>query len=186
MGEGDLKELRELVEFLKANAVAEFDMERPELKVRLKFAGVESSAAAVAGAAALDLAALARLIGNGGNTPATGVLAPVAESAAHPVASASVGAEAAEGSSAQTSDEDAGLHIVKSPLVGTFYDAPSPGAEAFVKVGDTVGSGDVVCIVEAMKIMNEIESDAAGQVVKVYVKPGQPVEYGQRLFGIRV
>ena len=75
---------------------------------------------------------------------------------------------------------------MKSPLVGTFYDAPSPGAEAFVKVGDTVASGKVLCIVEAMKIMNEIESDVTGEVVKAYVKPGQPVEYGQKLFGVRV
>ena len=74
---------------------------------------------------------------------------------------------------------------MKSPLVGTFYDAPSPGAEPFVKVGDTVAAGKVMCIVEAMKIMNEIEADGAGEVVKVYVKPGQPVEYGQKLFGIR-
>jgi acetyl-CoA carboxylase biotin carboxyl carrier protein len=78
------------------------------------------------------------------------------------------------------------LHIVKSPLVGTYYDAPSPGAEPFVKVGDTVAVGRVMCIVEAMKIMNEIESDAAGEVVKIYVKAGQPVEYGQKLFGVRV
>ena len=82
-------------------------------------------------------------------------------------------------------DEDTGLHLVKSPLVGTFYAAASPGADPFVRVGDTVVSGEVLCIVEAMKIMNEFESDAAGEIVKVYVKPGQPVEYGQKLFGIR-
>jgi acetyl-CoA carboxylase biotin carboxyl carrier protein len=80
---------------------------------------------------------------------------------------------------------EAGAHIVKSPIVGTFYDAPSPDAEPFVKLGDRVKNGQVLCIVEAMKLMNEIESDAAGEIVKMYVKPGQPVEYGQALFAIR-
>jgi acetyl-CoA carboxylase biotin carboxyl carrier protein len=69
--------------------------------------------------------------------------------------------------------------------VGTFYGAPSPGAEAFVKVGSQVESGQTLCIVEAMKLMNEIESDASGEVIRVYVENGQPVEYGQPLFGIR-
>jgi acetyl-CoA carboxylase biotin carboxyl carrier protein len=74
---------------------------------------------------------------------------------------------------------------VKSPIVGTFYDAPSPDAEPFVKVGDRIEVGKVLCIVEAMKLMNEIESDAAGEVVKVFPKTGQPVEYGQALFAIK-
>ena len=74
---------------------------------------------------------------------------------------------------------------MKSPIVGTFYDAPSPDSEPFVKVGDQVSTGKVLCIVEAMKLMNEIESDAAGEIVKVFVKPGQPVEYGQALFAVR-
>jgi acetyl-CoA carboxylase biotin carboxyl carrier protein len=74
---------------------------------------------------------------------------------------------------------------VKSPIVGTFYDAPSPDADPFVKVGDHVSSGQVLCIVEAMKLMNEIESDFAGEIVKIYVKTAQPVEYGQALFAIK-
>jgi len=82
-------------------------------------------------------------------------------------------------------DPHAGAHIVKSPIVGTFYDAPSPDAEAFVKVGDHVETGKVLCIVEAMKLMNEIDSDATGEIVQVLVKPGQPVEYGQPLFAIK-
>jgi acetyl-CoA carboxylase biotin carboxyl carrier protein len=77
------------------------------------------------------------------------------------------------------------LHLVKSPIVGTYYDAPSPGAEPFVKVGANVESGQTLCIVEAMKLMNEIESDASGEVVRVFMENGQPVEYGQPLFGIR-
>lgn len=182
MGEGDLKELRELVEFLKASGVAEFDMERPELKVRLTFAG-QMAAQVSPAAAPLDYAQIARLLAAG---PPVGVPAgtEAAPGSSVPTA-AEVTAAATVAAAATASDEDAGLHIVKSPLVGTFYDAPSPGAEAFVKVGDRVAAGRVMCIVEAMKIMNEIEADAAGEVVKVYVRPGQPVEYGQKLFGVR-
>jgi acetyl-CoA carboxylase biotin carboxyl carrier protein len=77
------------------------------------------------------------------------------------------------------------LHVVKSPIVGTFYEAPTPGAESFVKVGFHVDVGQTLCIVEAMKLMNEIESDVAGEVIRVFVENGQPVEYGQPLFGIR-
>jgi acetyl-CoA carboxylase biotin carboxyl carrier protein len=77
------------------------------------------------------------------------------------------------------------LHLLKSPIVGTFYEAPSPGAEAFVKIGAHVESGQTLCIVEAMKLMNEIESDESGELVRIFVENGQPVEYGQPLFGIR-
>ncbi len=183
MGEGDLKELRELVEFLKASGIAEFDMERPELKVRLKFSCAEPSGAA-AGSAGIDLASLARLMSAGAVSPAPA--ASVEAEGAPPVAVASspAGLGSAETPAAPV-DENIGLHIVRSPLVGTFYDAPSPGADSFIKVGDRVGVGKVLCIVEAMKIMNEIESDAAGEIVKAFVKPGQPVEYGQQLFAIR-
>jgi acetyl-CoA carboxylase biotin carboxyl carrier protein len=179
MGEGDLKELRELVEFLKQSGVAEFDMERPELKVRLSFTPTTPAAALPAG---LDLAQLARLMA-AGQAPAAALPALAEVAAVHSAVASpqAVAAAAAVGES----DEDAGLHIVKSPLVGTFYDAPSPGAEPFLKIGDKVSVGKVMCIVEAMKIMNEVESDGAGEIVKVYAKPGQPVEYGQKLFGIR-
>ena len=185
MGEGDLKELRELVEFLKASGVAEFDMERPELKVRLTFAQAAPVQAPLAG---LDMAQVARLMAAAGGAGAVaGVGSGLAEVA--PVQTAVATPEAVAAASASASavaDEDAGLHVVKSPLVGTFYDAASPGADPFVKVGDKVASGKVLCIVEAMKIMNEIESDVAGEIVKVYGKPGQPVEYGQKLFAVRV
>lgn len=182
MGEGDLKELRELVEFLKASGVAEFDMERPELKVRLTFGSAAAPEAAPVVGSGFDMAQLARLMAAGAAATAPSIMpaevAPVQSAVATPAAVAAAATTTPE-------DEDAGLHIVKSPLVGTFYDAPSPGAESFIKVGDKVAIGKVMCIVEAMKIMNEIESDAAGEVVKVYVKPGQPVEYGQKLFGVR-
>ena len=74
---------------------------------------------------------------------------------------------------------------MKSPIVGTYYESSSPGAEPFVKLGQTVDTGQTLCIVEAMKLMNEIESDASGEIVRVFVENGQPVEYGQPLFGIR-
>jgi acetyl-CoA carboxylase biotin carboxyl carrier protein len=77
------------------------------------------------------------------------------------------------------------LHVVKSPIVGTFYEASSPGAPPFVQIGDTVEAGQVLCIIEAMKLMNEIESDVAGVVEKKFVSNQQPVEYGEALFGIR-
>ncbi|HLZ92340.1 MAG TPA: acetyl-CoA carboxylase biotin carboxyl carrier protein [Candidatus Acidoferrum sp.] len=76
------------------------------------------------------------------------------------------------------------LHLVKSPIVGTYYGSPSPGAEAFVKIGGYVETGQTLCIVEAMKLMNEIESDISGEVLRIFVENGQPVEYGQPLFGI--
>jgi acetyl-CoA carboxylase biotin carboxyl carrier protein len=177
MAAEDLQQLRELVEFLKANGIAEFDMERTDLKVRLKFAGLQP--AAPAPSAAIDLTGLASAIAAQSAVPAAAAAVPATLPGATPVSLAAAAAPAAE------IGPEAGAHIVKSPIVGTFYDAPSPDAEPFVKVGDRVASGQVLCIVEAMKLMNEIESDVAGEVVKVYVKTSQPVEYGQPLFAIR-
>ena len=159
-----LEELRALVEFLKANEIAEFDMEQADLKVRIKFAGEPAAAAPVGG---LDMAQLSRLM-------ASAPAAPVATAAASAPSAAAPAAPAEEV-----------LHEVKSPIVGTFYESPSPGAAAFVKVGDQVEVGQVLCIVEAMKLMNEIEADVAGEVVKRIAASGQPVEYGQPLFAIR-
>jgi acetyl-CoA carboxylase biotin carboxyl carrier protein len=155
MDSNKLEELRELVDFLKAEGIAEFDMERADLKVRIKFAGAAGAFAATAGATSL--------------------------SSVQPVAVAS-GADAADIGTATVAEK---LHEVKSPIVGTFYESPSPGAPAFVKIGDQVEVGQVLCIVEAMKLMNEIESDVAGEVVKRIASSGQPVEYGQPLFAIR-
>jgi acetyl-CoA carboxylase biotin carboxyl carrier protein len=162
MDRNKLEELRELVEFLKANGIAEFDMEQDDLKVRIKFAGEPGTVPA----SGFDLAQLSRLMAS----------AP----AAAPVAAAPVSA-AAE----LASEMEEKLHEVKSPIVGTFYESPSPGAPPFVKVGDQVEVGQVLCIVEAMKLMNEIEADVAGEIVKRIASSGQPVEYGQSLFAIR-
>ena len=173
----DLRELKELVEFLKANGIAEFEMERPDLKVGLRFAG-EAPAAAPGIDAAQMAALLAAAKSSGAPVPAA---APVA---AAPVSVAAAVAPAAEPVAAEA-DPWAGAHVVKSPIVGTFYESPSPGAAAFVKIGDQVEVGQVLCIVEAMKLMNEIEADVAGEVVKRIAASGQPVEYGQALFAIR-
>jgi len=169
MNPEDMKELKELIEFLKDNKIGEFDLDRGDIKVRIKFVQESASAA--------DLAGLSRLLNA---VPA----APVEAPAAH-VAQAHTHAAAPAPAAAPEADENAGLHIVKSPIVGTFYESPSPGAQAFVKTGDQVENGQVLCIVEAMKLMNEIESDAAGEIVRRLVANGQPVEYGQPLFAIR-
>jgi len=166
-----IDELKELIAFLKEHEIAEFDLDRGDLKVRLKFASaiVPPAPAAPAG---YDLAALARLIGTTG-APVVPVAAPAAHAAAPPAAAAPAPVEEEK------------LHIIKSPIVGTFYESPSPGSSAFVSNGDRIEKGQVICIVEAMKLMNEIEADAAGEIVKRLVTNGQPVEYGQPLFAIR-
>lgn len=112
-----------------------------------------------------------------------GLSAPVVQ-APIPAASPAPSPVAAEPASPET-DLDSDLHVIKSPIVGTFYSASSPDNPPFVKTGDKVKAGQVLCIVEAMKLMNEIESDVAGEVVKIYGENAQPVEYGALLFAIR-
>jgi acetyl-CoA carboxylase biotin carboxyl carrier protein len=156
------KELKELIDFLVEKDITEFELERGDLKVRVK-RGSEPAVVHMAPVPA-PTAAIATA------APAAAVAAPA------PPASPTALVEAAE---------EVGLHIVKSPIVGTYYEAPSPGSPPFIKVGDTVSAGQVLCIVEAMKLMNEIESDVAGEVVKILVTNNQPIEYGQSLFAIR-
>ncbi len=158
----DIKDLQELIEFLKQYQVAEFDLERGDIKIRLKFAQAATPAASAA-----DLARHA----SAAQAAHSAAAPPVAQPAAVPAAAAV--------------DPDAGLHIVKSPIVGTYYGSPSPGAPPFVSPGDRVEKGQVICIVEAMKLMNEIEADASGEVVKCFISNGQPIEFGQPLFSIR-
>jgi acetyl-CoA carboxylase biotin carboxyl carrier protein len=159
----DIADLKQLIEFLKEHKVAEFDLDRGDLKIRLKFNQPEASPA--------GLADLARLLSSAPPaTPQAAANQPSPPSAPGPVAD----------------DPDAGLHIVKSPIVGTFYGSPSPGAAQFVLPGDHVTKGQVIAIVEAMKLMNEIESDASGEIVKCLVTNGQPIEFGQPLFSIRL
>ncbi|HKN22663.1 MAG TPA: acetyl-CoA carboxylase biotin carboxyl carrier protein [Terracidiphilus sp.] len=165
MKQQDIEDLRQLIEFLKQHQVAEFDIDRGDLKIRLKFNPPESGPASLG-----DLARLLR------NPPPA-----VAQAAAASTASES----AAAGGAKPAGDPDAGLHMVKSPIVGTFFGSPSPGAAAFVSPGDHVEKGQVICIVEAMKLMNEIESDVSGEVVRCLVSNGQAIEFGQPLFAIR-
>ncbi len=158
----NLKEIKELIEFLIEKDVAEFELERGDVKVRIK----RGQAAALYAPAPSPVASHF--------PPASSVLAVGAHAAAA-TPTGSAPAEAAE--------EE--LHLVKSPIVGTYYESPSPGSPPFVKPGDAVSQGQVLCIVEAMKLMNEIESDVAGELVKILVSNGQPVEYGQPLFSVR-
>ena len=171
-----LDELRELVEFLKANDVAQFDLEKEGMKVRLKFQGAGNEQSS------LDMAQMARMLAAA--QPMVGVT-PTLQAAATPQALPAAAASSSTPTSTSATPPVEQHHIVKSPIVGTFYDAPSPGAAPCVKVGDTVEVGQVLCIVEAMKLMNEIEADAAGEIVERIASGGQPVEYGQALFSIR-
>jgi acetyl-CoA carboxylase biotin carboxyl carrier protein len=167
MNPEEIAELKQLIEFLKENGIGEFDLERGDLKVRLKFAGSAADLSQMAAAAQAAQSAAS--------------FQPAAVAHAHAAGAATAPPAAAT----PVVDDEAGLHIVKSPIVGTFYESPSPGSPAFVKPGDMVEVGQVLCIVEAMKLMNEIESDAAGEIVKRFVTGGQPVEYGQKLFAVR-
>ena len=161
MKQEDIEDLKELIEFLKEHQVAEFEVDRDGLKVRLKFSQPEGSSA--------SLSDLARFV------------------SAAPTASLATGAPAAPSAPAAepAADPNACLHMVNSPIVGTYYGSPSPGAAPFVSPGEHVEKGQVICIVEAMKLMNEIESDVTGEIVKCLVSNGQPIEYGQPLFSVR-
>ncbi len=155
----DIEDLKQLIEFLKENQVAEFDLDRGDMKIRLKFGHVAAPAVSPVVTANIPF-----------------VAAPAAHPTAAPHAAAAPPAPA---------EPESELHIVKSPIVGTFYGSPSPGAAPFVSPGDHVEKGQVICIVEAMKLMNEIEADASGEIVRCLVTNGQPIEYGQPLFSIR-
>ena len=178
MNPEEIAELKQLIEFLKENNIGEFDLERGDLKIRLKFAGA---------AQGTDLSQMAHLAAAAQAAQSAASFQPAAVAHAHPAGAVPAPSAGATPAVAPTIpvDDEAGLHIVKSPIVGTFYESPSPGSPAFVKAGDTVEVGQVLCIVEAMKLMNEIESDAAGEIVKRFVTSGQPVEYGQKLFAVR-
>ena len=165
------KELKELIEFLIEKDIAEFELERGDVKVRIKRAHADANPGTET---RYVLAAPAQ------PAPAAVPPAPVAPPQAVPASPAT-----APASPAAEQAEEAGVHTIRSPIVGTLYEAPSPGAPPFVKVGATVSVGQVLCIIEAMKLMNEIESDYAGEIVKRYVNNAQPVEYGQPLFAIR-
>ena len=164
----DLKEIKELLEIVNESGVAEFEIEKGDQTIRIRRN------------AAAEKAAQPPYIVVSGGAPAA---ASVAAADPMPAEAPPAAAPAAEATSEPDEDED--LVIVTSPIVGTFYASPQPDAPPFVQVGDTVGTGEVLCIIEAMKLMNEIESETAGVVAKKFVSDGQPVEYGEALFGIK-
>lgn len=166
----NMDELRELIHLIRENEFSEFELEREGFRVRFR-RGAEMSAPVVAGSGPGEL-----------TTPATGSVPAIERR----VAPAPAAAPSHPGARAQTeASEDQDLYIIPSPIVGTFYRAASPQAEAFVKIGSRVEAESVVCIIEAMKLMNEIQAETTGEVAKIYVENGQPVEYGQPLFGIK-
>jgi acetyl-CoA carboxylase biotin carboxyl carrier protein len=156
----NLDELKALFDLLEERDIAEFEIEEENLKLRIRRVGgalVDVATPASAGLAAPSLAGIAPATALAG-TPAAPPFAPAQED---------------------------GLHVVKSPIVGTFYRAPDPSSAPFVNVGDRVRVGQVLCIIEAMKLMNEIEAEVAGEIVKVHHDSGQPVQYGEPLFSLR-
>jgi len=156
----DLVEVERLLAFMEKHALEEFEYEREGVRIRLKKASAQAPGA-------IHLVSAAE-IGRAEEPHAA------AEKPAGPARGAVPAAPSSE------------LHLIKSPIVGTYYAAPSPGADPFVSKGVRVEPGQVLCIIEAMKLMNEIESDVAGEIVQTFVENGSPVEYGQPLFGIRL
>jgi acetyl-CoA carboxylase biotin carboxyl carrier protein len=161
-----LKDIEKLMDSLAERNISEFEMEKDGLRVRIKRGETHAAIAPVTGPAVLPAAPI----------PA-GIPLP-----SSPPATASATAAPPEAAAAESTE---GLHLIKSPIVGTYYGAPAANAPPFVKAGDVVQVGTVLCIIEAMKLMNEIESEVAGEIARIYVEDGQPVEYGQSLFAIK-
>ncbi len=157
----DMKEVKDLLQEILRSDISEFELEHTGTRIRLRrsMQAAEVSLPS-AGLAVNDL--------------------PAVPPAAPTVIDSRIATQVAR------KPEDDGLHIVTSPIVGTFYRASSPGSDPFVKVGSMVEEGSTLCIVEAMKLMNEIPSDVSGEIVTIYADNSQPVEYGQKLFGIRM
>jgi acetyl-CoA carboxylase biotin carboxyl carrier protein len=158
VGGVDLAEVERLLAFMEKHGLEEFEYARGGVHIRLK----KPSAA-----------------------PAAAYRPAEVHAAAPPSAGRERAAEAPKPAAHAGLPAEADLHLIKSPIVGTFYAAPGPNADPFVTVGAKVEPGQALCIIEAMKLMNEIESDVAGEVVRILVENAEPVEYGQPLFGIR-
>jgi acetyl-CoA carboxylase biotin carboxyl carrier protein len=166
------EEIKQLLEIVREHELSEFELERDDFKIRIRR---QSGAQVVTLAAPLAAAA-------------PGAQAVVTTGAAAPPAAQAPAAPGPPANGAAPSGEDDSeieFAIVKSPIVGTFYRSPDPDAPSFVEVGDTIRKNQVLCIIEAMKLMNEITSEYEGEIVKCYVENGQPVQYGERLFAIR-
>jgi acetyl-CoA carboxylase biotin carboxyl carrier protein len=167
----DLKELKEILQILDEKDITEFELEEEGIKLRIRKASANASGHPVAPVPIVS-AALSPL-----SSLAMSPVAPAAGDSASPVA-----APAATPGPAPVEE---GLHILKSPIVGTFYRARDPQSPPFAQVGDRVKVGQILCIIEAMKMMNEIEAEVAGEIVRVMPDNGQPVQYGDPLFAIR-
>jgi acetyl-CoA carboxylase biotin carboxyl carrier protein len=163
----DLKELKEILQILEEKEITEFELEEEGMKLRIRKAAASSNHSAPAPVLPLQMPA---------------AMPPVATA---PPASAPPAPSPPPAAPAPAEVADASLVVVKSPIVGTFYRAPDPNSAPFVNVGDRVRVGQVLCIIEAMKLMNEIEAEVAGEIVKVHHESGQPVQYGDPLFTIR-
>src|SRR5271166_2567805 len=164
----EIAQIEQLLQFMTEHNLEEFEYSRGDLRIRLR-KPAQGMYLAASRPGVPEIIVAGELHG--------GQPAQAGQGGGHGAPHAGGGAPEAR------SSED--LHLVKSPIVGTYYESPSPGTEAFVKVGSFVETGKILCIVEAMKLMNEIESDVTGEVVRIFVENGQPVEYGQPLFGIR-
>jgi acetyl-CoA carboxylase biotin carboxyl carrier protein len=169
----DLNQLRELLELVREHELSEFEIEHEGLRLKVRkdgtgtFVTVPTVHHVTTGVAP--------------SAPA----APPAAAQGAPAAPSSAPTAAAPAESAETADAEIELAVVKSPIVGTFYRSPEPGAASFVEIGTAVKKGQKLCIIEAMKLMNEIDSEYDGEIVNIYVDNGQPVQYGERLFAIR-
>ncbi|HEX8177096.1 MAG TPA: acetyl-CoA carboxylase biotin carboxyl carrier protein [Pyrinomonadaceae bacterium] len=173
----NMDELRDLVQLIAEHGFTDFELEREGFRVRLRrelTPQVISSQSAPAAQPQASAPASSATEAAKAASASSAQGAPSHSQPKHP------GAEAEASASA-----DEGLHIIPSPIVGTFYRSPSPTAEPFVRIGSHVEPDTIVCIIEAMKLMNEIQAEITGEVVKIYVENGQPVEYGQPLFGIK-
>jgi acetyl-CoA carboxylase biotin carboxyl carrier protein len=160
-----LDEIKQLIEFIKTHDLSEFELEHDGVKIRVKSGGNHHHVVTV---------------------PQMGAAMPVMPPAPMAAPATPQQTVAAAKAAADQAAEDGGeLAIVKSPIVGTFYRAAEPGAKAFVSVGDTVRKGQVLCIIEAMKLMNEIDSEYDGEITSIYIENGQAVQYGERLFAIK-
>ena len=161
------EELCQLIRIVADSKVAGVEMERDGMRVRIEGVPAPTHVAAV-----------------GPTLLPAHVVSAAAHLGAGPLPSAH--AERTHGNAATSAtEEEAGASCVTSPIVGTFYRAPNPDAEPYVKVGDVVTKGQTLCIIEAMKLMNEIEADISGKIVRIYPENAQPVEFGQPLFAIR-
>ena len=166
----DFDEINKILDIVREHELSEFELEREGFKIRIKKGSLDHGSGHFA-------AASAPAAHHPSHAPVIGPMPPM--SAPEVVPSAASVAAAAEAA------EEMDLAIVKSPIVGTFFRSSEPGAASFVEVGDVVKKGQVLCIIEAMKLMNEIDSELDGEIVKIYIENGQPVQYGERLFAIK-